>query len=59
MSSISLNTTPLFQTSLRDWQASWKARQGSAGHRPGGGHPDRLGRLCRRPKRHAAGRPHA
>lgn len=20
-------TTPLFQTSLRDWQASWKARQ--------------------------------
>jgi hypothetical protein len=59
MSSISLNTTPLFQTSLRDWQANWKARQGSSGHRPGGGHPDRLGRLCRRPKRHAAGRPRA
>ena len=22
-------TTPLFQTSLRDWQANWKARQAS------------------------------
>jgi hypothetical protein len=24
-------TTPLFQPSLRDWQASWKARQASPG----------------------------
>jgi hypothetical protein len=25
-----LNTTPLFQTSLREWQAQWKARRGEA-----------------------------
>jgi hypothetical protein len=25
-----LNTTPLFRTSLRDWQATWKARRAQA-----------------------------
>lgn len=27
-----VNTTPLFRTSLRDWQASWKARQAETGN---------------------------
>jgi hypothetical protein len=52
MSPSALSTAPLFQTSLRDWQANWKARQpfadGRAAARPGS---PRLSRLVRRPRR--------
>ncbi len=62
MSLPTINTTPLFQTSLRSWQASWKASQTRAGQQeasPEGGRPSamaaprnqRLGRLLRRPNR--------
>jgi len=62
MSLSTLNTTPLFQTSLRSWQASWKATQNRAGQEdtlPEAGRPSataaprsqRLGRLLRRPRR--------
>lgn len=47
MSQLPLGVMPLFQTSLRDWQASWKANQ--ARERPGSAHPTaRQARLSRR-----------
>jgi hypothetical protein len=62
MSLPTINITPLFQTSLRSWQASWKASQTQAGQQetsPEIGRPSakaaprsqRLGRLLRRPRR--------
>jgi hypothetical protein len=52
MSLPTINTTPLFQTSLRSWQASWKASQ-EAGRPSATATPrgQRLGRLLRRPRR--------
>jgi hypothetical protein len=58
-----MNTTPLFQTSLRDWQAAWRAERGQAAEsatpRLTAGTPalHRLGRLKRRTRRHAEARP--
>ncbi len=47
------NTTPLFQTSLRSWQAAWRAEKGQAADRPAPGTPalHRLGRFKRRTRR--------
>ncbi len=53
-----LNTTPLFQTSLRDWQASWKASRTQDRTGPGAVSP-RLGRISRRVPRPAAARQRA
>jgi hypothetical protein len=47
-----LNTTPLFQTSLRDWQAQWKEHQSQAeapGSEPHRTRPGRYARRSRRP----------
>jgi hypothetical protein len=47
-----LNTTPLFQTSLREWQAQWKENQGQAnspGSEPHRTRPARFARRSRRP----------
>ncbi len=53
-----LNTTPLFQTSLRDWQASWKASRSQ--DRPvSGGTSNRIGRLSRRSPKPGGSRPRA
>jgi hypothetical protein len=59
MSQPVINTTPLFQTSLRSWQAAWRAERGQADGRPAAGPPalHRLGRLKRRPRRPAEVRP--
>jgi hypothetical protein len=51
----SLNCAPLFQTSLRSWQATWKASQtpaadGGQTAAPGLSRPDRLARL-KKPRR--------
>jgi hypothetical protein len=53
MSEPVLNTTPLFQTSLRDWQAAWRAEKGLSNPRPAPGTPapQRLGRFKRRARR--------
>jgi hypothetical protein len=53
MSETELNTTPLFQTSLRSWQAAWRAEKGQSGDRPAVLTPalHRLGRLKRRVRR--------
>jgi hypothetical protein len=58
MSQPTLNTTPLFQTTLRQWQAQWKANRataaGAATAAPrrlvGLGRPNRLGRTPRQPR---------
>jgi hypothetical protein len=55
MAQPTLNTTPLFQTSLRDWQASWKASRGQDRTAPGAV-AARLGRLSRRVPRPTAAR---
>jgi hypothetical protein len=59
MSETALNTTPLFQTSLRSWQAAWRAEKGQSGDRPQGGTPplSRLGRFKRRTRRVPDARP--
>jgi hypothetical protein len=47
-----LNTTPLFQTSLRDWQARWKENQGQTrapGVEANRTRPGRFARRSRRP----------
>ncbi len=47
-----LNTTPLFQTSLRDWQAQWKeakSQTGAPGSEPSRTRPGRFVRRSRRP----------
>ena len=49
MSEISLSTAPLFRTSLRSWQANYKARHGQAAAGEQSAEP-RLQRLSR-PKR--------
>jgi hypothetical protein len=50
----SLNCAPLFQTSLRTWQATWKASQiptaASAQAAPGLSRKDRLARV-KKPRR--------
>jgi hypothetical protein len=56
MSQPTLNTTPLFQTTLRQWQAEWKANHSAASGAPataprrlvGLGRSNRLGRTPRR-----------
>jgi hypothetical protein len=55
MSQTTLNTTPLFQTSLRDWQASWKANRPQDRSAASTVTP-RPGRLGRRSPRLAVGR---
>jgi hypothetical protein len=58
MSPSVLSTAPLFQTSLRDWQANWKARQAFAEGRPASrAVSPRFGRLARRPRRPSADAP--
>jgi hypothetical protein len=52
-----LNTTPLFQTSLRDWQANWKASRGQ--DRSGAGSGNRIGKLSRRSPKPGGNRPRA
>jgi hypothetical protein len=53
-----LNVTPLFQTSLRTWQATYKARQGLAEGNPAPEpHSQRLARPKRRPRRPVHHRP--
>ncbi len=56
-----LNTTPLFQTSLRSWQAAWRAEKGQSSDRPASGMQPlhRLGRLKRRVRRQPDARPQA
>jgi hypothetical protein len=52
MSQPVLNTTPLFQTSLREWQAQWKEHQGhtpTPGSEPHRTRPARFARRARRP----------
>ncbi len=59
MSQTTLNTTPLFRTSLRSWQASYQANRAQtegnseASAQPtatAGTRPNRFGRRKRRPK---------
>jgi hypothetical protein len=54
-----LNTTPLFQTSLRSWQAAWRAGKGQSSDQPAPGTPalHRLGRFKRRLRRTPEARP--
>jgi hypothetical protein len=70
MSLPTINTTPLFQTSLRSWQASWKASQPRPGQPDASPEDDRpsataaprsqrLGRLLRRPRRQRHNAPSA
>jgi hypothetical protein len=52
----SLNCAPLFPTSLRTWQATWKASQAPTADSgptaaPGVSRNNRLARLKRRPRR--------
>jgi hypothetical protein len=53
LNTASLNTTPLFQTSLRSWQAAWRAEKGQAADPPAPATPTlhRLGRFKRRTRR--------
>jgi hypothetical protein len=53
MSETERNTIPLFQTSLRSWQAAWRAEKGQSGDRPAAPTPPlhRLGRFKRRVRR--------
>ena len=53
-----LNTTPLFQTSLREWQAQWKGNQGQTNALGSEPHRTRPGRYVRRSRRPVA-RPQA
>lgn len=59
MTETELNTTPLFQTSLRSWQAAWRAEKGQSADRPAAPTPalHRLGRLKRRVRRPQEARP--
>jgi hypothetical protein len=49
MSQTAVNTAPLFQTSLREWQATWKNNRLQDGNRSATA--PRPGRLARRPHR--------
>ena len=58
MSQLDINSTPLFRTSLRAWQAHFKARQAAAGNTPAAPQPSRQLRLVlrkRRPRSQAGG----
>ena len=46
-----LNTTPLFQTSLREWQAQWKEHQGQTSSLGSEQHRYRPARFVRRTRR--------
>ena len=54
-----LNTTPLFQTSLREWQAQWKEHQGQTNSLGSEPHRSRPARFVRRPSRRPVPRPQA
>jgi hypothetical protein len=58
MSQPELITTPLFQTSLREWQAQWKGNQGQPNTLGSDSHRTRPGRYARRSRRPVA-RPQA
>jgi hypothetical protein len=54
-----LNTTPLFQTSLREWQAQWKEHQGQTNALGSEPHRARPARFVRRSPRRPVARPQA